>query len=774
MLFLRLLIVISFVSPVWAYGAALSSETDALAIGSSMKYFCTPEDLSVDQLPLNQFKSLDKPDLQLGFKLDYCWLYGTLENQEATDNNFYIDLSFPLLHSVLMYERDVVTGSVNEYRSGFLVQGKSKQVNSADIAFLLGLDAFEKKEIFFRIRTESFVYAKPVVSAINKHVSSGFIGTLVLGLFYGTCVGIFIHSIAVFLSVRRASNIFYTFYVGAVIYINASLDGMTNFIWSDSLALKAMWMNAISSFGLLSITLFARYHLLLERYRLHYFVNNLCIVGSLLMLLVAVTFQPIIFAVVSSVFAPLVIFAPIAAAIKPAQGGDLFSRFFILSWMFPIAASIVISLAGVTDAINAGLAMESFKVGFLLQLVCLSLGIYYQMNLEIREKDMAKLEASRMKEASEEKSRFFAQMSHEIRTPLNGLLGILQLFDPKNMDEQTREYVEVMKSSGNNLQAIVDDILDLSKIESGHLSLEYIDIDLHKMMSNIAKSFEPIAHAGSLKLNCSYEDAPRYINTDPTRLSQVLNNIISNSLKFTPEGEVNISVSEKGRDGDRLQLLFDVTDTGIGVSQEAQADLFNEYRQAELRTAREHGGTGLGLSICKKLVNRMQGDIGVYSEVGKGSHFWFTIEATIASGENIEDSAEEEFDGDGIRDQRILIADDNNVNRLVLKKHMQAWTAYVDEANNGSQTVEAYIKHNGDYQLILLDWDMPIMSGLEVAQHVRAYEKEHGLSPVKIIACTGHVSPQMRQICLDNGMDAYLAKPISRQLLQSTLQSLFG
>src|SRR5262245_4154784 len=353
---------------------------------------------------------------------------------------------------------------------------------------------------------------------------------------------------------------------------------------------------------------------------------------------------------------------------------------------------------------------------------------------EIAERKRAEHELSRQaeelraaraaaEEASRAKSQFLANMSHEIRTPMNGVLGMTELLLDAGLSETQRRYVETISKSGETLLGVINDILDFSKIEAGRLELDPIEVDIRDLGEETLQLMAPRAHEKDIELTCRIApEVPERVRTDPVRLRQILLNLLGNALKFTECGEVTVSIelAEKviaGPEPSRCLLLFTVTDSGTGISPEAQTRLFQAFSQADGSTTRRYGGTGLGLAVSKQLAELMGGEIGLDSESGRGSRFWFTIRADILEGGK---PAPERADLNGIR---VLIVDDSATNRTILLHQITGFGAVCDLAPDGLAALEAMraaVARGCPYHVILIDMKMPRMNGIELTRAVRA------------------------------------------------------
>ena len=483
---------------------------------------------------------------------------------------------------------------------------------------------------------------------------------------------------------------------------------------------------------------------------------------------------------------------PLIGALVGGKRGGIFA--FIFSLATGLSLFALESLLGAPPNLTpVDFRLSQDRLNQISQLVIISLcvlGLFRQIRfsetqltdtvIKLSEEVDARTSAEqKYRNASNIKSEFLANMSHEIRTPMNGVIGMLNILRQEPLTHTQKKYLELAQSSSRTLLVVINDILDLNKIESGKLVLENIDFDLFKLIDDIQQLTVLSAHEKGLDFNCNIDLCTHNVHGDPVRLRQVIDNLISNALKFTSTGGVSLNVSLLQKNEQESLLSISIEDTGIGIAQEKISQLFTPFLQMEASTTRRFGGTGLGLTISNQLINLMKSSIQVSSIEGKGSSFNFSIdlatpnfntEKVIKPKENENENENEKKSIHKNNYLAVLLVEDNEINIIVAQALLENFPLKIDVAKNGVQAIEMIHQNkksnNEHYKVIFMDCQMPEMDGYQATLYLREQDEYKNLP---IIAMTANAMRGDKEKCLDAGMSDYISKPIELNIIAEKL-----
>lgn len=433
----------------------------------------------------------------------------------------------------------------------------------------------------------------------------------------------------------------------------------------------------------------------------------------------------------------------------------------VISSPYGVSAAVIAASLWGTDLFWAFMGVVPFTAAGLVVLVLMTMLREERIRAfqEHQAHLIEELESARDRAnaASEAKSSFLGVISHELRTPMNGVLGAAQLLGATRLEPTQREYLSIIRNSGDNLLSLLNDILDMTKIEAGKMTFEIVDVSVQDLHKRVTGPFQAQAEAKGLTFSARFEgDAPAVVRGDPLRVCQVIHNLLSNAVKFTDAGEVAYTVRSERLGDDRVLFAFSVKDSGAGISPEDLERLFQPFTQVDASSTRRFGGTGLGLTISQRMANIMGGDITVESTVGEGSTFTFTVEAEVVEWTRQEAAAPIAAEVEDGRSLSVLVVEDHPVNRMILEAWMSSAGHTSSTAENGQIALDMAAGQRFD--LIVMDVNMPVMDGLTATRGIRAGAGVNAETPIVVLSASARTEDH--EAGLDAGADAYLNKPI--------------
>ncbi len=376
----------------------------------------------------------------------------------------------------------------------------------------------------------------------------------------------------------------------------------------------------------------------------------------------------------------------------------------------------------------------------------------------------------KLENANKAKSLFIANVSHEIRTPINGIIGMTKILNDTLLTQEQKKYLHTVSKSSEMLLILINDILDLAKIESSKMTLDTVSFEINGLLQDVLDCLSHLAEQKGLAVLLAGSKEKVWVSGDIHKLKQVLFNLMSNAIKFTARGTITLFFESIQNDDDQVKFKLGVQDQGVGISSDALGSLFQDFIQADSSTTRKHGGTGLGLSLSKKLVHLMGGDIFVSSHLGQGSCFWFEVSLPKVQAVQMFDRPLQVTRPRAHKNLKVLIAEDNSVNAFILEKYLTSMGHKFITVDNGEKAVEKLTSVN-DIDVVLMDCQMPVMDGFVATRNIRAHHIE-SIKNMKIIALTANASPEDQQRCFEAGMNHFMTKPIDFELLREAISDV--
>lgn len=737
--------------------------------------------------PDSAYQYTSRDTLQFGYSQSAYWLRVQIRNQLDHQVNLTLQVRYPLLDFVDFYHLDQ-DGVIEHQMAGDHRNLQQREYPVKDYLYRLRLNPGQAQAVFIRVQSTSSLSLPIYVSTETGLVALSNSTAWIDGAYYGIAFAMMMYNLLLMLVVRERIYIEYVACVVLQIGFIASLNGYAGMLFPENLFIADKGIYLCSTAMAVAFVQFTRTFLQtsevmprLDRfYRYYMLVPVIALVAEMLL-------PPTAAAKINVMLVMFTVILLFPVALYRYLSGYRAAFYFVFGQGMFLSSVIFTSLSSLNLVPFYFLAPLAIKVGSAAELMLFSMSLAGRINelkkshFEIqREQEVALAETKAserhlaemsevnqvLEQALQVRSKFLANMSHEIRTPMNGILGMLELIDNPDMDSVQRNYIDIARRSGKTLLALINDILDLSKIESGKLQLEEKPFSLRELVQDLSSLYSQQVKNKHLTIRVAVDaSVPDYIVGDRTRLWQVLTNLISNAIKFTQRGGVIVKL--KMVSNGSQQIRFAVVDTGIGIPREKHESIFDSFQQADGTTTREYGGTGLGLSISRKLVALMGGTLSLVSGPGEGSKFSFSIPCKIADEELIAQARMDAHDGDDndLSCYRVLVVEDNEVNQKVaLGILTKLGISHVHASANGREALN-YLQDNM-VDIIFMDVQMPVMDGFDTTREIRGIER---LAHIPIIAMTANAMDGDRAECLEAGMNDYISKPVKLDLVRNAL-----
>jgi len=769
-----------------AWAVELQKHFNHASFNEESSYFVTNQPHADIQAALSykgEWSAPPKGSPNFGHSANSYWLRATVSNHSGIDHNLLLAVKYPLIDTINVYQ--VESGKViQQFEMGDSKPFIERPLKNRNFVAEMLFEDNKDYQIYFFLSTNSSSQLPASLWSKDTFYQAELDSTLGLGIYFGFIIIMVMYNLFIYLSTRDISYLFYVLYVGSFCMIQASFSGHAyQYLWPSSpnwnevsVPVLALVLNLFALFFSISFFSIKEDFPKLYRYILLDSVVCCALILWCLVTISALSIKATVF------FTTLNMLFMVSFGVYFLAMGRKHARFFLLGWLAFLIGCILLTLMLLGWLPMNFITEHAAKIGSTLETVLLSFALSDRINIEKSErmkaqKSMEAMKLAQHKERFEEEKRilaakaeskakdeFLSTMSHEIRTPMNGITGILQLMKDTQVTKEQEELLSVMDSSSQTLLSVINDILDFSKIQAGKMNIEQITFDLHKLLKDLKNLYSMTT---KLEVDIQFKlhiapDVPEFIKGDPTRVRQILTNYLNNAVKFTSKGIISLNVKSENNG----IIRFEVSDSGIGISPEGKDALFQRFTQVSTGTSRKYGGTGLGLSICKCLAELMDGKVGVVSELGEGSTFWFS--AHLPESKQVTQQEHAESTHPSLTSARLLVVEDNPVNRFIVEKMLKKiGIGSIVFAENGEEAVSMFLTQS--YQAILMDCEMPVLNGYDATRKIRVLEAENNAASTPIIALTANAGDEQVKACFESGMNAHLSKPFIMGDLKGTL-----
>jgi len=789
---LMLLIVIAASSASASSIKTLTVHQDVTALGSHLQYWidapANAELADVMQLADSEWTDTGKDTPNFGFTDATYWFRVTLSNSHPQGKDYLLEIAYPALDFVdfhVLYSN----GELKRFLTGDYRPFDSRPIDRRNFVIPITLKRGETAQLFLRVQTNGALQLPITLSEHDAFYKREQYNVVASGIYFGALMIMCLYNLFIFSAVRDASYIYYTFSIASFVFLQLALHGWGyQIVWYDFSSFNRYALPLSISLNICFTGIFSLSFLRVKDISasMHALFQIFVLSGLICVLITVLGFYNLacqLSTALGIVGCGILLFTGWRLWLK----GHVHARYYALAWTSVLLLTILLGLNKFGIIPRNAFTEYSMQVGGILEAVLLSFALADRITSEKKEKLLAQERALRleldakedqmrhreriMEAESKAKNKFIMVMSHELRTPLNGILGLASILKGDQLDTEQRDhYLDVINSSGLSLLNILQSILDYSRLDSEGIESQFDDTHLHALCSEVIQLFKPMTENKGVKMTLEFSaETPAWVKTDSVRIRQILLSLVGNADKFTERGEIKLTVS---RQADWLR--FTVSDTGIGISTDKLQSLFRPFHQIDSGSTRRFGGAGMGLSLSKRLVEILGGEIGVSSEPGKGSTFWFTLPFQAAAEAHPEHIVQTNNAVMGNQldwsRYKALVVEDNAVNRLVVVGMLKKIGLQFDVAEDGLQALNKLTEPTAQFDLVLMDCDMPVMDGYAATRKIREWENDTRRVPLPIIALTAQVAPEHVSNALSAGMSAHLGKPISIEILETSLR----